>query len=90
MSKFNSMLESKVMPIAGKMAGQRHLQALRDGIVLTMPLIIIGSVFLILSNLPIPGYNDFMAGIFGKEWATKWRIQLELHSILWRCLLVSE
>jgi len=71
MSKFNSMLESKVMPIAGKMAGQRHLQALRDGIVLTMPLIIIGSVFLILSNLPIPGYNDFMAGIFGKEWATK-------------------
>ncbi len=34
MSKFNGMLESKVMPIAGKMAGQRHLQALPDSIVL--------------------------------------------------------
>ena len=33
------------MPIAGKIASQRHLQALRDGIILTMPLIIIGSFF---------------------------------------------
>lgn len=59
------------MPIAGRIAGQKHLIALRDGIILTMPLIIIGSVFLIVANLPIPGYSDFMAGIFGKQWATK-------------------
>lgn len=70
-SKFTDVLENKVMPVAGRIAGQRHLQALRDGIVLTMPLIIIGSVFLILANLPIPGYNEFMAGIFGDQWATK-------------------
>ncbi len=59
------------MPVAGKIAGQRHLSALRDGIILTMPLIIIGSVFLILTSLPIPGYADFMASVFGKEWADK-------------------
>ncbi|MCY7907305.1 PTS transporter subunit EIIC, partial [Bacillus inaquosorum] len=53
------------------MAGQRHLSALRDGIILTMPLIIIGSVFLILTSLPIPGYADFMTSVFGKEWADK-------------------
>lgn len=71
MSKMNSFLENKVMPVAGRIAGQRHLQSLRDGIVLTTPLIIIGSIFLILCALPIPGYADFMASIFGSDWATK-------------------
>ncbi|RBW67818.1 PTS cellobiose transporter subunit IIC [Bacillus taeanensis] len=71
MDKFTSVIENKVMPIAGRLAGQRHLNALRDGIILTMPLIIIGSLFLILANLPIPGWFEFWAGIFGDQWATK-------------------
>jgi PTS system cellobiose-specific IIC component len=70
-SKFNDFLEYKVMPIAGQVAGQRHLQALRDGIILTMPLIIVGSLFLIFGFLPIPGYAEFMARIFGDAWLTK-------------------
>jgi PTS system cellobiose-specific IIC component len=49
------------MPFAGRVAEQRHLQALRDGMVLTMPLIIIGSLFLILANLPFQAYTDFLA-----------------------------
>ncbi|MCY8442713.1 PTS transporter subunit EIIC, partial [Bacillus spizizenii] len=71
MSAFTRVMEEKIMPVAGKIAGQRHLSALRDGIILTMPLIIIGSVFLILTSLPIPGYADFMTSVFGKEWADK-------------------
>lgn len=71
MSKFNDVLESKVMPAAAKVAGQRHLQALRDGLILTMPLIIVGSIFLILGFLPIPGYTDFMVNTFGDQWLTK-------------------
>ncbi len=71
MNKVNQFLEEKVMPIAGKIASQRHLQALRDGIILTMPLIIIGSFFLIIGNLPIPGYADFMANTFGSAWSQK-------------------
>jgi cellobiose PTS system EIIC component len=71
MSKFTDVLENKVMPVAGRIAGQRHLQALRDGIILTMPLIIVGSIFLILGFLPIPGYEDFMARTFGDAWLTK-------------------
>ncbi|MBO1580200.1 PTS cellobiose transporter subunit IIC [Bacillus sp. XF8] len=61
-------LEKYVMPIAGRIAQQRHLQAIRDGIILTMPFLIIGSFFLIISALPIPGYNDFMEGLFGGNW----------------------
>ena len=44
-------LEKYVMPVAGKVAEQRHLQAIRDGIVLTMPFLIIGSFFLIISAI---------------------------------------
>lgn len=65
-----SFLESKVLPIAGKIASQRHLVSLRDGIMLAMPLIIIGSVFLIIANFPIAAYQNFMIGVFGKNWAT--------------------
>ncbi|MGG2017512.1 PTS cellobiose transporter subunit IIC [Bacillus sp. S10(2024)] len=61
-------LERYVMPVAGRVAEQRHLQAVRDGIILTMPFLIIGSFFLIISALPIPGYNDFMANLFGPGW----------------------
>lgn len=71
MQKFLNFLETHFMPFAGKLAAQRHLGALKDGIILTMPLIIIGSFFLILGFIPIPGYNEFMASTFGDQWLTK-------------------
>lgn len=71
MGKVNRFFEEKFMVAAAKVAGQRHLQALRDGIILTMPLIIIGSIFLILGFLPIKGYPEFMASVFGDQWLTK-------------------
>lgn len=71
MSKFNSFLEEKVMPVAAKIGGQRHLLALRDGLIATMPFIVIGSIFLIIANFPIPGYADWMTSIFGPSWAAK-------------------
>ena len=36
-----------------------------------MPLTIAGSIFLILAFLPISGYYEFMAGIFGDAWMGK-------------------
>ncbi|CAM4062461.1 PTS cellobiose transporter subunit IIC [Bacillus manliponensis] len=63
-----AFLEKYFMPVAGKIAEQRHLQAVRDGIILTMPFLIIGSFFLIISSLPINGYSEFMANIFGDGW----------------------
>jgi PTS system cellobiose-specific IIC component len=38
---------------------------------MSMPLIIIGSLFLIIGNLPIPGYADFMTSILGNTWKAK-------------------
>ncbi|PGK51130.1 PTS system, cellobiose-specific IIC component [Priestia megaterium] len=71
MNKFLAFLENRFMPFAAKLAAQKHLSALKDGIILAMPLIIIGSVFLILGYLPIPGYADFMARVFGEQWLAK-------------------
>lgn len=60
MNRFNAFMERYFMPVAGKMAEQRHLKAIRDGIVATMPLLIIGSIFLIISSPPIESWAEFM------------------------------
>ena len=33
-----------------------------------MPLLIIGSLFIIISDFPVEAYQAFMAGIFGEGW----------------------
>ena len=48
-----AVLEQLSMKMA-KISEQRHLRAIRDGIVSTLPLIIVGSVFLILAFPPFP------------------------------------
>lgn len=71
MKKFEKALEKHFMPVAGKIANNKHVGAIRDGVILTMPLIIAGSIFLVLGFIPVPGYSDFMARIFGDAWLTK-------------------
>ncbi|QOS99786.1 PTS cellobiose transporter subunit IIC [Brevibacterium sp. JNUCC-42] len=71
MDRLVQFFERALMPIAGKVAGQKHLQAIRDGIVLTTPLLIVGSLCLVIGFIPIEGYDDFMKGIFGELWRTK-------------------
>lgn len=65
-----TFLEEKIQPIGAKVGAQKHLLSVRDGLVLSMPVIIIGSLFLVLANLPIPGYADFISSIFGENWAS--------------------
>ena len=47
------MLEQLSIKMA-KLSEQRHLRAVRDGIVATLPLIIVGSIFLIVAFPPFP------------------------------------
>lgn len=65
-NKFMSFLENKLMPVAGRLAGQRHLLAVRDGVVATMPLTIIGGLNLILANPPIDPTRADKTNIFIK------------------------
>jgi cellobiose PTS system EIIC component len=68
MSKTRSFMEEKFMPVAAKIGGQRHLLALRDGIVMIMPLLIIGAFSMIIAEFPVQAFKDFMANIFGPNW----------------------
>lgn len=61
MKGFTAFLERYLMPMAGRVAAQRHLGAVRDGIIATMPYLIIGSIVLILGNLPIKALADALA-----------------------------
>lgn len=74
MNKFVQFLEEKIQPIGLKIGSQKHLLAIRDGLVLSMPVIIVGSLFLVLSSLPIPGYAEFISSIFGENWSSNMNV----------------
>ena len=61
-------LERLLVPIAEKLGNNKVLGAIRDGFLITTPLIIVSSIFLLIANLPIDGYPEFMAGVFGPTW----------------------
>jgi len=64
------LIESKLMPLAGRLAQQRHLGAIRDGYISFMPFIIVGSILLVISSFPSDSYKAFMASIFGEQWGS--------------------
>ncbi|SQA96473.1 cellobiose phosphotransferase system IIC component [Cedecea neteri] len=62
-------LEARLMPLAAKMAQQRHLGAIRDAYISFMPFIIVGSILLVISSFPSTHYQQFMASVFGEGWS---------------------
>jgi len=66
MSGLLNFIQDSIGPIASKIANQKHLVAIRDGLVLIMPLTIVGSIFIIIGEFPIPAYQEFMLGVFGE------------------------
>lgn len=69
MEKLTDTLQSVLMPIAQKVDRNRYLTAMKEGFLAVMPLLILGSVFLLFANIPINGYADFMASLFGEGWS---------------------
>ena len=61
-------LESILMPLAEKIGRNKYLMSIRDGFLISTPLLIVGSFFLLLANFPIPGWNDFFTNILGEGW----------------------
>lgn len=65
MNKFVDFLENKLSGPMARLSEQRHLQAVRDGVISALPFIIVGSFFLIFAFPPVP------EGSFIKEWAAE-------------------
>lgn len=52
-SKFLEKLDKVLSPIGAKIGRQRHLNAISTGMMMTLPLIVVGSLFLIIANPPV-------------------------------------
>ena len=71
MKGMNEILEEKMLPIAAKLGNNKVLIAIRDGITLSMPLIIIGSLFLVIASFPIEAW-------------TNWLTEMGIDTYLWK------
>ncbi|MGL4677465.1 MAG: PTS sugar transporter subunit IIC [Brevinema sp.] len=58
----SEFMEQKIAPAMNKFAQIRHIQAIRDGVVVNIIPGLIGSLFLLMAALPIPGYGEFIQG----------------------------
>ena len=70
MDKFIAFMEKHFIPVAAKIGSQRHLVAIRDGFIVTMPLMILGSFGVLINNFPIKAYINFMNNLLGEG---KWQ-----------------
>lgn len=61
-----TFIERKVIPVLIRMGENKILVAVRNGIALTLPFTITGSLFLIVANLPVPGWSEWLG-----PWADK-------------------
>lgn len=80
MEKLMRFMEEKMMPPMAKMAEQKHLRAIRDGIISTLPLILVGCFFLLLINIPIPAWKEFIAP-YAADIVLPFRITMGLMSL---------
>ncbi|MFZ5354386.1 MAG: PTS sugar transporter subunit IIC [Bacillota bacterium] len=70
MNSFVRFMEKRFVPVAGRIGSQRHLVAIRDGFVSIMPLILAGSLAVLLNStlftwLP---FLEILKGINGNVW----------------------
>ncbi|GEK36280.1 MULTISPECIES: PTS cellobiose transporter subunit IIC [Enterococcus] len=68
MQKFLNWLEKVLTPLAKVIGENKYLVAIRDGFLLSTPLLIVGSVFLLIANFPLPQWNEWMSALLGDNW----------------------
>ncbi len=62
MNNLLSKLEGPLMQAMNVISGQKHLRAVRDGLVATIPITVLGAIFLLIPTFPFPqSYVDYIA-----------------------------
>lgn len=64
---FMEKLEDVLLPIADKLNNNKYLASLRDGFMVALPLIIFGSIFIVIANFP------FLDKILSESQFTAWQ-----------------
>ena len=70
MDGFTRLLEEKFLPIAAKLQQNIFLGSLRNGLVASLPMMIVGSMVIVVAELPVDAYQSMMLSVFGENW--KW------------------
>ena len=65
MEKLNAWLEEKFLPVASKVASYKYLFAARDAFFSSIPFIMVGSLFLVVSFIAIPGWDAIVGPHLG-------------------------
>ncbi len=68
MSSLGTTMNEKVIPVIMRFVGLKGIVALKDGILFTLPIIMVGSVFLLLAQIPYAPFNEWMASMLGAGW----------------------
>lgn len=68
MEKFISWLDKILMPISTKLSENKYLSALQDGLMFSMPLLIVGSICIIIGDFPLPAFQNAMSSLLGDIW----------------------
>ena len=70
MKHLSKLIETYLMPLSQKLSSNKYLVALRDGLMLSMPLLIVGSLAIVIGDFPVPAFHEFMTSIVGDVWNT--------------------
>ncbi|MBA3113605.1 PTS sugar transporter subunit IIC [Salmonella enterica] len=90
MNNFTTFMEQRLLPLAMRIEGNDYLSAIKDGFIRIMPFLIIGSFFLLIANIPVPGYNEFVVKLFGERFISRLNYILDAtYSIMALLVVVS-
>ena len=69
MDKLTHLLDKTLMPISNKLSNNKYLAALQDGLMFSMPILIVGSVCIIIGDFPLPIFQETMTSLLGDIWS---------------------
>lgn len=68
MSKVISFLENKLVPVAAWIERNKYINGIRRAFIMLMPILMIGSILLMIEAFPLQAYQNFMTSVFGSNW----------------------
>lgn len=60
MKKIGGFFQNKLLPALARFGNLKYMVILRDGMIITIPFTIFGSIFMIINNLPFTWWADFI------------------------------
>jgi len=67
-TKIVDILRSRLIRLSDSATKKPILYAIQNGFTYMIPLVLLGSITLVLVSLPIEAYQNFMLHLFGEEW----------------------